>query len=188
MSNREENGLVVCGIAGSLRADSYNRALLRAAVELAPPGLQLRVFDRVGNLPLFDQDVEADGDPEPVAALKRAILESAALLIASPEYSRSVTGVLKNALDWAARPPRNPTLSGKPVAIMGASPGRFGTVNSQRTLREILRACGCQVMPRPELYVGGAADVFDEKGRLADEATQKRLQRLLDALAEWSSA
>ncbi len=181
-----ERRVAVCGFAGSLRADSYNRALLRAAVEMAPPGMEVHVFDRVGDLPLFDQDVEAEGYPEPVAALKKAILESDALLIASPEYSRSVTGVLKNALDWAARPPREPTLTGKPVAIMGASPGRFGTVNSQRTLREILRACGCQVMPRPELYVGGAHGLFDDEMRLTDEATRERLLGLLEALVEWS--
>ncbi len=186
MNETEGRGLVVCGIAGSLREGSFNRALLRTAGELARPGMELHVFDRVGDLPLFDQDVEAEGDPEPVAALKSAILGSDALLIASPEYSRSVTGVLKNALDWAARPPREPTLSGKPVAIMGASPGRFGTVNSQRTLREILRACGCHVMPRPELYVSGAGSLFDEEGRLEDEATRKRLRRLLEALPDWA--
>src|SRR5947207_14536285 len=116
----------VCGIAGSLRKASYNRALLRAAVELAPEAVQITVFDRLRDVPLYDADVEAEGDPEPVVALKTAIRQADALLIATPEYNYGVPGVLKNAVDWASRPPGSSVLEGKPAALMGATPGHGG--------------------------------------------------------------
>src|SRR5690242_14601242 len=113
-----------CGIAGSLRGGSYNRALLRAAVALAPSGVEIRVFDRLADVPPYNADVEAKGDPEPVGALKQAIRDADALLIVTPEYNYGVPGVLKNAIDWASRPPTGSVLNGKPAAIMGATPGR----------------------------------------------------------------
>src|SRR5690606_28963397 len=128
--------LLVCGIAGSLRQGSYNRALLRAAQELAPPGMEIRVFERLREVPPYDADLEAMGDPEPVRALKQAIAEADALLIATPEYNHGVPGVLKNAIDWASRPPRSSVLSGKPTAIFGASPGVTGTARAQAALRQ----------------------------------------------------
>jgi len=114
------------GIAGSLREGSYNRSLLRAARELLPEGVEL-VECEIGGLPFYDGDVEAAGDPEPVVALKNAIRDADALLIATPEYNRGVPGVLKNAVDWASRPPLGSPLTGKHVALMGASTGRAGT-------------------------------------------------------------
>src|ERR1043166_7383167 len=111
----------VCGIAGSLRKGSYNRALLRAAVELAPDGLEITVFERLGDVPLYNADVEAEGDPEPVVALKAAIRQADALLIATPEYNYGVPAALKNAVDWASRPPSKSVLDGKPAALMGAT-------------------------------------------------------------------
>src|SRR5882672_4988864 len=127
--------LSVLGIAGSLRAASFNRSLLRAAQELAPAGMTITAFD-LAPIPLYNADVEATGDPEPVAALKSAIRQADALLIATPEYNFGVPGVLKNAIDWASRPPRGSAMQGKPVAIMGATPGGWGTARSQMQLRQ----------------------------------------------------
>src|SRR5205814_8833807 len=123
------------GIAGSLRTGSYNRALLRAAQELAPAGLELLTFD-LAPIPLYDGDVEAQGDPEPVGALKTAIRDADALLIVTPEYNYGVPGVLKNAIDWASRPPGQSPLNGKPAALMGATPGMTGTARAQLQIRQ----------------------------------------------------
>lgn len=176
--------LVVCGIAGSLRAGSFNRALLAAAAETAPTGMTVKIFDRVGEIPLFDEDLERRGDPEPVVALKAAIEGADALLFASPEYNRGMTGVLKNLIDWASRQPRH-VLDGKPAAIVGATPGRLGTVNSQVMLRIVLAATGVRLMPKPEVMVGGAGAIFSEH-RLTDERTLDRLRELTASLAEWT--
>src|SRR5262245_39739521 len=119
--------LEVLGIAGSLRRESYNRGLLRAAQEMAPEGMTIRSFE-LDAIPLYNGDVEAAGDPAPVAQLKEAIRGADALLLATPEYNYGVPGVLKNAVDWASRPPAKSVLSGKPAAIMGASPGMGGTI------------------------------------------------------------
>src|SRR5213594_1904404 len=137
----------VCGIAGSLRKGSYNRSLLRAAVEVVPAGLEIAVFDRLADIPLYDADVEARGDPEPVAALKAAIREADALLVVTPEYNYGVPGVLKNAIDGASRPPTGSVLNGKPAAIMGASPGRTGTARAQLALRQSFVFTQTLVMP-----------------------------------------
>ena len=126
----------ILGIAGSLRHGSYNRALLREAELLTPPGVELEQFD-LRFLPLFDADVEAAGDPPEVRELKEAIRDADALLIATPEYNRGTSGVLKNAIDWASRPPFGSPLSGKPVAIMGAG-GRSGTASAQTQVRDAL--------------------------------------------------
>jgi chromate reductase len=150
--------LRVCGLAGSLRKASYNRALLRAAQELAPPDLEIVTFDRLGELPPYNADVEAQGDPEPVAALKEAIGAAAGLLIVTPEYNFGVPGVLKNAIDWASRPPRNSVLSGKPTAVIGASPGMLGTARAQMSLRQSLVFTNTPVMLQPEILVGRAKD------------------------------
>jgi chromate reductase len=125
----------VLGFAGSLRRGSYNRALLRAAQELAPAGMTIEVSD-LAPIPLYNADVEAEGDPEPVAAFKAAIRRADALLIACPEYNHGVPGVLKNAIDWASRPPRSAALDRKPLALMGASPGMTGSARGQSQLRQ----------------------------------------------------
>lgn len=176
--------LVVCAFAGSLRTGSYNRSLVRAARELAPMDMEVEIFDRMAEIPLYNADVEAEGDPEAVTALKRAIGEADALLIATPEYNHGVPAVTKNAVDWASRPPRPHVLDGKPTAIMGASPGGFGTVRSQTTLRASLTAVNAPTVRHPQVHVSRAADRFDDEGRLTDPATRERLVELLEALAD----
>jgi chromate reductase len=175
----------VLGIAGSLRRASYNRALLRAAAQLAPDGVDVRSFDLLP-IPLYNEDVEAEGDPAPVRELKEQIRAADALLIASPEYNYSVPGVLKNAIDWASRPPRGSALHHKPVALMGASPGGFGTVRSQLALRQMFLFTKSLVLPEPELYVSTAHEKFDRGGNLTDEETRRRIRALLDALVAWA--
>ncbi len=177
--------LRVCGLAGSLRKASYNRALLRAAQELAPPELEIVTFDRLGELPPYNADVEAQGDPEPVAALKQAIGAAAGLLIVTPEYNFGVPGVLKNAIDWASRPPRKSVLNNRPTAIVGASPGMLGTARAQSALRQCFVFTNTPVMLQPEVLVARAKDKFDDQGRLTDEATRKFLRALLQSFVEW---
>jgi len=177
--------LTVLGIAGSLRKASFNRALLRAAQELAPPGLVVRIFDLAG-IPLYDGDVEAAGDPAPVGALKQALREADALLVATPEYNFGVPGVLKNAIDWASRPAGKSPLAGKPAAIMGASPGQGGTVRAQLQLRQTFLFTETYALLKPEVTIARCHEKFDASGRLVDEATRGFVQKLLGALAEWT--
>lgn len=176
----------VCAIAGSLRAGSYNRALLRTARELAPAGTEIRIFDRLGEVPLYNGDVEAMGDPEPVQALKLAIGEADALLIATPEYNHGVPGVLKNAVDWASRPARGSVLDGKPTAVFGASPGITGTARAQTQLRQAFVFTNTPVLPQREILVYRASDKVDDAGRLTDQSTREFVVKLLIALADWS--
>ena len=186
MSEAPGGPLVVCGIAGSLRKGSYNRALLRAAQELAPEGMEIRIFDRMAEIPLFNEDVEAKGDPEPVQALKRAIGDAGALLIATPEYNHGVPGVLKNAIDWASRPPRASVLAGKPTAVFGASPGVTGTARAQTQLRQAFVFTDTPAITQPEILVYRAHEKFDADGRLTDEKTRAFVGRLLVQLADWT--
>jgi len=175
----------ILGIAGSLRRASFNRGLIRAAIELAPPAIVVSAFD-LHEIPMFDADVEATGDPAPVVALKRAIGEVDALLIATPEYNHCIPGVLKNAIDWASRPPRSSVLGGKPVAVMGASPGRGGTARAQAQLRDGLTYTGSLVLPLPELLVPLASTKFDVAGDLIDPDTRVEVRDVLVALAAWA--
>jgi chromate reductase len=177
--------ITLCGIAGSLRAGSYNRALLRAARELAPDDLTIRIFDRVGEIPLFDQDVEEEGDPEPVAALKEAIAAADGLLLATPEYNHGVPGVMKNLLDWASRPARDSVLDGKPTGILGATPGMTGTARAQSMLRQSLVFTNSPAMLQPEVLVARAHERFDDGGRLTHERTREFLGTYLEALRDW---
>jgi chromate reductase len=172
----------ILGIAGSLREGSYNRALLRAARELLPQDVELVEFD-IRSLPFYDGDMEAAGDPEPVVALKDAIREADALLIATPEYNRGVPGGLKNAVDWASRPPLGSPLAGKPVALMGASTGRGGTALAQQQLREALEFPRAVVLDEPQVFVPEAYMHFDERGELADESIRAEIAELLETLA-----
>lgn len=182
---RADRPLTFLGIAGSLRRLSFNRGLIRAAVELAPAGITVVPFALDG-IPLFDADVEAEGDPEPVAGFKRAIADADALLIASPEYNHCVPGVLKNAIDWASRPARRSVLTGKPVAIMGASTGRGGTARAQAHLRDGLAYTNGYVLPLPEVMVPLAADHFDAESQLVDEEVRDEIRTLLRSLAAWT--
>ena len=178
--------LVVYGIAGSLREGSYNRALLRAARELAPEDLEIRIFDGVGEVPLFDADVEKEGDPEGVTALKEAIGAADGLLLVTPEYNHGVAGVMKNLVDWASRPPRGSVLNGKPVGLMGATPGMTGTARAQSMLRQSLVFTNSPAMLQPEILVARAHEKFDGEGRLTDERTREYLSgTYLPALRDW---
>ena len=175
----------VLGIAGSLRKASFNRALLRAAQELAPEEMEITVFD-LSPIPSYNEDVEKDGDPGPVAALKDAIRSADALLFVSPEYNYGVPGVLKNAIDWASRPPGKSPLNGKPAAIMGASQGTGGTMRMQLALRQAFVFTETYAMLKPEVYVARAQDKFDAEGRLTDEKTREFVGKLLAALVPWA--
>jgi chromate reductase, NAD(P)H dehydrogenase (quinone) len=176
----------ILGIAGSLRESSYNRALLRAARELLPEGTELVEHD-LRDLPFYDGDVEAAGDPDSVVALKEAIRDADALLIATPEYNRGVPGVLKNAVDWASRPALASPLTGKPVAIMGASTGRGGTARAQEQLRSALEFSRANVLEQPEVLVPEAFMRFDEQGELIDGGVRAELAELLDTLVAVAS-
>jgi chromate reductase, NAD(P)H dehydrogenase (quinone) len=171
----------ILGIAGSLRDGSYNRALLSAAGELLPPGVELVEHD-IRKLPFYDADVEAAGDPVSVVELKEAIRAADALLIATPEYNRGVPGLLKNAIDWASRPPFASPLTGKPVAVIGASTGRGGTARAQEQLRAALEWSRATVLEQPEVLVPEAFMRFDERGELVDGGIRAELGELLDAL------
>ena len=176
----------VLAIPGSLRSESLNRKLLSEASRLAQgiDGIEIDLFDLRG-IPLFDQDVEEQGDPERVVAFKEAIRDSDAVLFGCPEYNWSITGVLKNAIDWASRPPGKSHLMGKPVALVGATPGRGGTLRSQQTLRQSLAALRCWVLPGHEIGLLRAHTLFDDAGRLTDDNTVEALQKMLAALARW---
>src|SRR5689334_17289703 len=176
--------LRILGIAGSLRAASYNRALLRAAQELAPADMTLEVFD-LRAVPLYDGDVEAAGDPEGVAAFKAVIRAADGVLMATPEYNHGVPGVMKNAIDWASRPPRGAALDAKPVGIIGASPGMTGSARGQSQLRQAFEFTNSYCMPQPEILVFRAHEKFDAEGRLTDPPTREYLGKYLVAFGVW---
>ena len=176
--------LRVLGFAGSLRRASYNRALLRAAKENAPQGMIIDIFD-LAPVPLYNGDLEAEGDPPGVAALKAAIREADAVLMVTPEYNHGVPAVTKNAVDWASRPAREAPLGGKPVGIIGASPGMTGSARGQSQLRQAFEFTNSLCMPQPELLVFKAHEKFDEEGRLTDAATARYLVRYLEAFLVW---
>ena len=178
------------GISGSLRRDSFNSALLREAGHLLPDGVTLEIFN-LKNIPLFDRDLEAIGIPNPVRHFRERIRSVDALLIATPEYNYSVTGVLKNAIDWASRDESGDgvldsgsPLDEKPAAIMGAG-GRMGTVRAQAHLREIALHNSMRVMIDPEVFVSRPHSKFDENGRLTHERTREQLRALLAAIPDW---
>lgn len=183
-TRRSQPTIRVLGLGGSLRAGSYNRALIRAAQEVAPAGMSIEAFD-LAQVPLYNADVEAQGDPEGVASLKQAISRSDAVLIATPEYNHGVPGVMKNAIDWASRPPRGSVLNGKPAGIIGASPGITGAARGQSQLRQAFEFTNCYAMPQPELLVFRAHEKFDAEGRLTDEPTRRFLGQYLEAFAAW---
>lgn len=175
----------VLGFAGSLRQASLNRALLRAAVELAPGGMRIATFD-LAQVPLYNGDVEAEGDPAGVQAFKRAILDADAVLMVTPEYNHGVPGVMKNAVDWASRPAGAAPLDGKPVGIIGASPGITGSARGQSQLRQAFEFTNSFCMPQPEILVFRAHEKFDAAGRLTDQATAQKLRQYLEALRGWT--
>jgi chromate reductase, NAD(P)H dehydrogenase (quinone) len=173
----------VVGFAGSLRRGSYNRALLRAATELAPPALHIVIHDLDG-IPLYNGDVEAAGAPSSVVQLREAIRQADGLLIATPEYNYGVPGVLKNTIDWLSRPPRDSALNGKVAAVMGASPGMMGTARAQSQLRQAFVFTNTYALLQPEVLVGHAHEKFDGDGRLVHQATRDFLATFLQRLAD----
>jgi chromate reductase, NAD(P)H dehydrogenase (quinone) len=174
----------IAGIAGSLRQGSLNRALLRAATELAPPTLRITVHD-LRAIPLYDGDVEARGVPDAVVALRDAVRAADGLLIATPEYNHGVPGVLKNAVDWLSRPPRGSALGGKPAALIGASPGMTGTARAQSQLRQSFAFTNTYAMAQPEVLVARAHEKFDQGGVLIDQVTRGFLEAFLKAFSDW---
>jgi chromate reductase len=178
-------GIRVAGIAGSLRAGSLNKGLLRAAVELSPAGMEIAIFERLGDIPPYNDDVFTKGDPEPVVNMKAFIGSADAMLISTPEYNYGVPGVLKNAIDWASRPSGNCVLNRKPAALMGCSPGLGGTIRAQHALRQSFVFTDTYVMSQPEIKLPAAAKLFNEAGELIDETTREYLKKFLQAFAVW---
>ena len=175
----------IIGISGSLRQGSFNAALLRAAAEVAPEGCTVEIAS-IRGIPLYNADVEeSEGIPSVVAELKDRIADSDGLLMVTPEYNNSIPGVFKNAIDWLSRPPDDiPKVFGnRPVGLIGATPGLFGTVLSQTAWLPVLRFLGTRLWLGKQLYVSGAMEVFDESERLVDEKMRKRLTAYMAGFA-----
>jgi chromate reductase len=179
-----EKQFKILAFAGSLRKGSYNKALVRAAVELAPENVVMEVFDLEG-IPPYNQDLE-NTPPERVTEFKDKIKSADALLIATPEYNYSVSGVLKNAIDWASRPKTGNPLEGKPVAIMSASIGRLGGARAQYHLRQSFVFLNMHPVNQPEVMLPSAADNIDANGRLTNEQTRQLIRQLLEARVVWT--
>ena len=175
----------VLGLSGSLRKASFNTAVLRAAQKLAPAGVHFSIGS-LRDIPLYDEDLQtSQGFPPAVLALCDAIRAADAVMIASPEYNYSISGVLKNAIDWVSRAAPPPFVD-KPVAILGASPGMIGTARAQYDLRKVFVFLDARVLNKPELMIGGARDKFDEAGELTDATTRELLVKQLVALRDWT--
>jgi chromate reductase len=173
----------ICAISGSLRKNSFNTAALRAAQELAPEGVTIEIAE-IGDLPLYNEDLRIDGSfPEPAARLRRQIKEADAILFASPEYNYSVTGALKNAIDWASRAPSQP-FDGKVYAILGAANGLFGTARGQPHLRTILVGLNAYGVNQPQVHISGASQKFDAQGKFTDQPGRDLIRQLLEALVK----
>jgi chromate reductase, NAD(P)H dehydrogenase (quinone) len=170
------------GLSGSLRQASYNSALLRAATGLMPEGSEL-VVETIRGVPLYDGDLEeTQGIPERVTALKEAIAVADGLLLVTPEYNNSIPGVFKNAIDWLSRPPADikRVFGGKPVALIGASPGGFGTILSQNAWLPVLRTLGADLWTGGRMMVSRAPTVFSQDGTLADQKIEEQLRKYLE--------
>jgi chromate reductase, NAD(P)H dehydrogenase (quinone) len=175
----------ILGIAGSLRRGSFNAATLRAAQELAPAGMTIDRFD-IAPIPPYNEDVREQGFPAPVEDLRARIKAADGLLFVTPEYNYSMPGVLKNAIDWASRPPEQP-FDGKPIGVMGASGGVLGTARAQYHLRQCFIFLNGHVMNRPEVMIPQAHNKFDGEGRLTDQATRDFITAHLAAFKVWVS-
>lgn len=177
----------IVGIAGSLRANSYNAALLRAAAKLLPNETSLEI-GTIKGIPLYDGDIESsEGIPQAVTALKERIAMSDGLLLVTPEYNNGIPGVFKNAIDWLSRPPADiPRVFGnRPVAIIGASPGGFGTILAQNAWLPVLRTLGTQPWYGGRLLVSRASSVFNDAGELVDEKMKAQLQQFIHGFTEF---
>ena len=171
----------ILGIAGSLRAASFNRALLRAAVELAPSGVEITTFDELGAVPFYDGDVEAAGEPKAVNALRAALDVADAVLFVTPEYNDGTSAVLKNAIDWASRPPQR-TIAGKVVAVMGSSVTPGGARGGIESVKRSLRRAGSDVLDE-QVAIPSVADAFDAGLRLTDNLVRSEVAALVATLA-----
>jgi chromate reductase, NAD(P)H dehydrogenase (quinone) len=174
----------ILGIAGSLRRDSYNRAALRSATQLAPSGATIEILELDG-IPAFNQDEESN-PPTKVIELKRRIREADAVLFVTPEYNYSISGVLKNAIDWASRPYGDSAWFGKPAAIMGASIGTIGTARAQYHLRQMFVFLNVFPINQPEVMISNASERFDPAGNLTDETSKELIRQLLQNLVDWT--
>jgi chromate reductase len=172
----------ILGMSGSLRKASYNTAALRAAQQLVPPGAVMETFD-ISPIPLYNEDVRAAGFPAPVQDFRDRIAAANALLIVTPEYNYSIPGVLKNAIDWASRPPNQP-FNEKAIAIMGASPGMLGSARAQYHLRQCFIFLNATLVNKPEVMIAAANTKFDEAGALTDQTTGKLIGELLQSLVK----
>jgi chromate reductase, NAD(P)H dehydrogenase (quinone) len=171
----------VLAISGSLRSDSHNSKLLRAAAELFPADVEVEIWDGLKDVPAYDEDDDGADAPAAVARLRAAIAGADALFFATPEYNHSVPGALKNAIDWASRPAGASVFLNKPVAVVGASTGAFGAVWAQAEVRKVLGSTGARVVDG-ELALGHAHERFDDGGRLRDANLREELQEVVDAL------
>jgi chromate reductase len=176
--------ITILGFAGSLRKGSYNKALLRAAAELLPDNTSLEIFDLDG-IPPSDQDLEG-ADPQKVKEFKAKIRAADAILVATPEHNYSVPGVLKNAIDWASRPPGDNSFEHKPTAIMSASTGMLGGARAQYHLRQVFIVLDMLSLNKPEVFVAFANQKIDETGKLLDETTRAKIKELLESLVTWT--
>ena len=178
----------ILGISGSLRQSSYNSAILRAAVQLAPEGTQIEIGSIKG-IPLYDGDVEAVGYPEAAAALKAKFIAADGVLLVTPEYNNGIPGVFKNAIDWLSRPPAEAgkVFGDKPVAVIGASPGGFGTILSQDAWLPVLRTLGCRNWAGGRLMVSRAHTLISPTGELTDEKTRAALRDFLRGFAQFAA-
>src|SRR5579862_7445044 len=184
MAMSEQGSISVLGICGSLRQGSYNMAALRTAIALKPANMNVTVAD-ISQIPLYDEDVRQQGFPPPVETLRRQIKEADALLFACPEYNYSMTGVLKNAIDWASRPPDQP-FAGKPCAIIGAAAGMAGSARAQYDLRRSCVFLDMHPLNKPEVLIGQAQTKFDAEGNLTDEVAKNLIRDLMAALVGWT--
>ena len=173
----------VAVLVGSLRKESFSRKLAKALIALAPPTLKLEIVE-IGQLPLYNQDDEAN-PPAASAAFKQQVQKADAVLFITPEYNRSVPGVLKNAIDIASRPYGHSAWSGKPGAVISNSPGAIGGFGANQALRQSLVFLNVPAMQQPEAYIGGVSGMFDDKGTLTNETTREFLLKFLTAYAHW---
>ncbi len=176
----------VAVLVGSLRKDSVNRKLAHSLAALVPDSLKLQIVE-IGALPLYNQDLD-ESPPAPWIAFRERILAADAVLFVTPEYNRSVPGALKNALDVGSRPYGKSAWSGKPGAIVSASPGAIGAFGANHHLRQSLVFLNVPAMPQPEAYIGGADKLFDPSGQLTNDATRAFLQRFMQTFAAWIAA